>query len=325
MTTRRQLAGAGAALLAAPFIPSAQAQAAWPAEKPIQAIVPYPPGGGVDVMMRLTLPYLEKHLPGARFVVVNRGGAGGQVGFEAIFNAAPDGYTIGAVAVPAINTIPRERATRYRPMDFTFLANVVDDANTIFVPPSSPFQNLGDLVRAARERPGALNYGTTGVGSDDHILMLALQAQANLEPLTHVPFAGAAPLLAQVLGGHIEVGVGNIAEVLAARRDGRVRALGQASAERWAPAADLPTFREQGFDLVAGSARGIVAPPGLPEAMRTRLEAGLRAALADPDFLRDAERASLPLRIAVGADHRAMVAAVDQRVQQLWELRPWGQ
>lgn len=328
MPTRRQLAGTTAALFAAPaLLPSGglRAQAAWPAEKPIQAIVPYPPGGGVDVMTRLILPVVEKYIPGARFVVQNRGGAGGQVGFEASFNAAPDGYTIGAVAVPAINTIPRERATRYRPMDYTFIANVVDDPNTIFVPPNSPFRTLEDLIRAARERPGALHYGTTGVGSDDHILMLALQAQARLEPMTHVPFAGAAPLLAQVLGGHIEVGVGNVAEALGAMRDGRVRLLGQASATRWSAAPDLPTFREQGYDLVAGSARGIVAPPGISDAIRMRLEEGFRAALADPDFLRDAARVSLPLRPAVGADYRAMVAEVDQRVQQLWQIRPWGQ
>ncbi|MBB3900323.1 tripartite tricarboxylate transporter substrate binding protein [Roseococcus suduntuyensis] len=323
MTTRRQLAGAGIGLLAAPA--ALRAQPAWPTEKPIQAIVPYPPGGGVDVMTRLVLPVVEKHLPGARFVVQNRAGAGGQIGFEASFNSAPDGYTIGAVAVPAINTIPRERAARYRPMDYTFLANVVDDPNTIFVPPNSPFRTLGDLVEAARARPGRINYGTTGVGSDDHILMLALQAQARLEPLEHVPFAGAAPLLAQVLGGHIEVGVGNVAEILGAMREGRVRALGQAAAERWSAAPDLPTFREQGFDLVAGSARGIIAPPGLPDAIRQRLEQGFRAALADPDFLRDAARASLPLRIAVGADYRQLVQEVDNRVQELWQIRPWGQ
>jgi len=324
MVTRRQLGVASLGVLAAPAALHAQA-AAWPTEKPIQAIVPYPPGGGVDVMTRLILPVVEKHIQGARFVVVNRAGAGGQLGFEASFNAPADGYTIGAVAVPAINTIPRERATRYQPMEYTFIANVVDDPNTIFVPPSSPLHTVEDLVRAARERPGMLSYGTTGVGSDDHILMLALQALADLEPLTHVPFAGAAPLMGQVLGGHIEVAVGNVAEILGPLRDGRLRALGQASATRWSAAPDLPTFREQGYDLVAGSARGIVAPPGIPDAIRTRLEAGFAAALADPDFLRDAQRVSLPLRPAVGAEYREMVAATDRMVQELWEMRPWGQ
>jgi hypothetical protein len=96
-----------------------------------------------------------------------------------------------------------------------------------------------------------MNYGTTGVGSDDHLLMLGLEGLAGLQPMTHAPFAGSAPLLAQVLGGHIELGVGNMAEILAAMREGRVRALGQAAERRWEAAPDVPTFREQGFDMVA--------------------------------------------------------------------------
>jgi tripartite-type tricarboxylate transporter receptor subunit TctC len=124
---------------------------------------------------------------------------------------------------------------------------------------------------------------------------------AGLQPMTHAPFAGAAPLLAQVLGGHIELGVGNMAEILAAMREGRVRSLGQAAERRWEAAPDVPTFREQGFDMVAGSARGIAGPPGLPAPVRAKLEQAFAAALADPAFLREAQRVFLPLRPLVGA------------------------
>ena len=123
-----------------------------------------------------------------------------------------------------------------------------------------------------------MNYGTTGVGSDDHLLMLGLEGLAGLQPMTHAPFAGSAPLLAQVLGGHIELGVGNMGG-----------------------APDVPTFREQGFDMVAGSARGIAGPPGLPAPVRAKLEQAFAAALADPAFLREAQRVFLPLRPLVGA------------------------
>lgn len=321
MITRRML-GAAPAALAMPRI--ARAQAGWPGERPIEVIVPYPPGGGVDVMARLVLPVVAQHLPGARFVVTNRAGAGGQVGFEAIFNAAPDGQTLGALTVPAINTFPLERAVRYRPLDFTFLANVVDDPGTIYVAADSPVRTLGDLVKAAQAKPGQLDYGTTGVGSDDHLLMLTLERIAKLEPLNHVPFAGSAPLQAQVLGGHIELGVGNMAEILAAMREGRVRALGQAGERRWEAAPDVPTFREQGYDILAGSARGIAGPPGLPAEMKTRLEQAFTAALADPAFLREAQRASLPLRPLVGAAYRAMAAQVETTTRALWQVRPWS-
>lgn len=321
MITRRGLAAASA-VLAAPAV--LRAQTAWPGERPIEVIVPYPPGGGVDVMTRLTLPFVAKHLPGARFVVANRAGAGGQVGFEATFNAAPDGYTLGAVAVPALNSFPVERQVRYRPMDFTFIANVVYDPNTIFVGRDSPLRTLKDLIDAARARPGQLHYGTTGIGSDDHLLMLWLEDLARIEPMVHVPFQGFAPMLSNVLGRHIQVAVGNVSEILAAMRDGRVHSLGQAATERWSQAADVPTFREQGFDITGGSSRGIVGPPGIAEAIVRRLEDAFRATFADPDFQRDAARATLPLRLMVGAAYRAMIAETDQAVRELFRQRPWG-
>jgi tripartite-type tricarboxylate transporter receptor subunit TctC len=147
---------------------------------------------------------------------------------------------------------------------------------------------------------------------------------AELQPMTHVPFAGAAPLLAQVLGGHIEVGVGNMAEILSPMRDGRVRALGQAAVQRWEAAPDVPTFREQGFDMVAGSARGIAGPPGLPAAIQTRLEQAFAAALADPAFLQEAERVGLPLRPLIGAAYGNMVQEVDAMARAVWQIRPWS-
>jgi tripartite-type tricarboxylate transporter receptor subunit TctC len=320
MPTRRGLVAAAA--LAAPSV--LRAQAAWPGERPIEVIVPFPPGGGVDLMARLTLPFVARHLAGARFVVANRAGAGGQVGFEATFNAAPDGYTLGAVAVPALNSFPVERPVRYRPMEFAFLANVVYDPNTIFVGRDSPLRSLKDLVEAAKARPGELHYGTTGIGSDDHILMLWFEDLAGLAPMIHVPFQGFAPMLSNVLGGHVQLAVGNVSEILAPLRDGRVRSLGQAAAERWSEAADVPTFREQGFDITGGSSRGFVGPPGMPEGIVRRLEEAFRAAFADPEFLREAARASLPLRLLVGAEYRAMIAGTDRAVRELFRQRPWG-
>ncbi len=322
MAINRRTLGAVAATLAAPTL--LHGQGIWPGDRPIEVIVPYPPGGGVDIMARVILPFVAQHLPGARFVVTNRAGAGGQVGFEALFNAPPDGHTLGALAVPAISTFPLERQVRYRPLGFSFLGNVVDDPNTIYVAASSPVRTMQDLVQAAKARPGQMNYGTTGVGSDDHLLILNLEGLAGLQPMNHVPFAGSAPLLAQVLGGHIETGVGNMAEILAAMREGRVRALGQAAEHRWEAAPDVPTFREQGYDMVAGSARGIAGPPGLPTPIRTKLEQAFAAAFADPAFLREAQRVFLPLRPLVGAAYRNMAVQVDTMVSGLWKVRPWN-
>ena len=321
MISRRQIGAGAFAALATPTI--ASAQAAWPNERPIEVIVPYPPGGGVDSMTRFVLPGVQNNLPGARFVVVNRAGAGGQLGWEAAQSAAPDGYTLAATSVPALVTYPIERQTRYQALRFSFIANVVDDPGGIFVPPNSPIRSLADLASAARARPGTISYGSTGVGSDDHLLMIGFEETARLRPMNHVPFNGMAPQATALLGGHIDVGVFNMSEGLALLRDNRIRCLGQAAAARWAETPDVPTFREQNFDLISGATRGIVAPPGLPAPIQQRLEAAFRAALADPNLQREAQRLGLPLRPLIGNDYKAEVEREDSNLRRLWQRRPW--
>lgn len=315
--------GATAASAAATLGAPRPARAAWPADRPIEVIVPYPPGGGVDTMTRVVLPVVQQHLQGARFVVVNRAGAGGQLGWEAAQAAAPDGYTLAATSVPALVTYPMERSTRYRPEAFTYIANVVDDPGGLFVTAASPLKSLPDLLAAARARPGAITYGTTGVGSDDHLLVIAVEEATGVKPMNHAPFNGMAPLATALIGGHIEVGAFNMSEGLAHLRDGRVRALKQAAATRWAATPDTPTFREQGLDVISGATRGIVAPPNLNAEIRQRLEAAFRAALADPAFAREAERLGLPLAPRIGDDYRRMVLATEAELRALRQRRPW--
>ncbi|MBR0659466.1 tripartite tricarboxylate transporter substrate binding protein [Neoroseomonas oryzicola] len=321
MTTRRAALGALAAAgtLALPRL----ARAAWPADRPIEVIVPYPPGGGVDTMARMVLPAVQAKLPGARFVVVNRAGAGGQLGWEAAFSAAPDGFTLAATSVPALVTYPMERQVRYRPLEFTFIANVVDDPGGLFVAANSPLRTLADLIAAAKAQPGALSYGTTGIGSDDHLLVIALEDKAGMPPMTHVPFNGMAPLSTALVGGHLQVGAFNMSESLALLRDGRIRSLGQAAATRWSGTPEVPTFREQGQDLISGATRGIVAPPGLPAEITARLTTAFRDAMAEAGFVAEANRMGLPLSPRIGADYRADVAALETELRGLWQRRPW--
>ncbi|RAI58519.1 tripartite tricarboxylate transporter substrate binding protein [Roseicella frigidaeris] len=328
MIRRRHTVACLAALAApglAPRIGRAQATApGWPGERPIEVVVPVPPGGALDALARLLMPHVCAHLgEGARFVVINRPGAGTQLGNEAVFNAAPDGYTLGCITAPALPALPIERQVRYRSADFAWLANVVEDPNTVFVLAGSPLRDLGALVATARARPGALTYGSTGVGGDDHIAMLAFEDWAGTPPMVHVPFTGSAPAIQALLGGHLDLLVGNISEHLPLQQEGRIRALGLAAPARFAPLPQVPTFREQGFDLVAGASRGFVGTPGLPAPMRARLEAAFAAALAEPAFLREAERAGMPLRILVGDAYAAMIAEMEGRLRHLWSRRPW--
>lgn len=318
--SRRALSGAAVLALAAPRI----ARAAWPADRPIEVIVPFPPGGGLDTMTRAFLPFLQTHLPGARFVVLNRAGAGGQIGWEAIRAAQPDGFTLGAAAAPQFVTFPIERQTRYRALDFSFIANVVTDPGGIFVPAASPFRTIADLVAAARARPGTLTVGNDGVGSDDHLMMIGFEELTGIRPpFNQIPFAGTAPMMAQLMGGHLDFGASNMSEALGLLRDGRIRALAQAAATRWSGTPDVPTFREQGLDLISDSSRGIIGPPNLPAEVQRRLEAAATAAFADPAFPREAERLGLPINPVVGAEYRAIVARQDAALRALWQRRPW--
>ncbi len=126
-----------------------------------------------------------------------------------------------------------------------------------------------------------------------------------------------------VLGGSIANGSLNMSEGLPLMREGRIRCLAQGGPQRWAPTGDVPTFREQGFDVLGGSARGIAAPPGLPAEIAQRLQAAFREAMADAGFVADAERAGMPLRPLVGDAYKQMMREDHAALQQLWQRRPW--
>jgi tripartite-type tricarboxylate transporter receptor subunit TctC len=324
MIDRRRLgATALAGLLAAPAI--LRAQEAWPAARPIEIVVPYPPAGGIDLMARLAVKYLPKHLPQARFVVTNRAGAGGQTGNEAIFAARPDGFTLGAVASLALSSIPLERRVRWTLGEFSFIANAVDDPGAFWVRADSPIRDLAELRARAATRPEAVSIGTAaGIGSDDHQLLLAFEEATGVKTLNS-PYNGTAPCIRDLLGGQIDAASYNNSEGLALLREGRTRCLGQAAPARWEAMAEVPTFREQGMAVLGGSARGFIAPPGLPKAILDPLVAGFAALLADAEFLAEAKALNLPLRPMVGDDYRNFVLAEAETVKGLFARRPWSQ
>jgi tripartite-type tricarboxylate transporter receptor subunit TctC len=319
MIIRRHLL-AGLAL-SLPAIRSAAA--AWPADRPIEVIIPFPPGGGVDAVGRFATHHITARLPGVRFVVVNRAGASGQLGMEAIFNAAPDGYTIGAIGSLNVSTLPLERPVRWKAEEFTYFANIVDDACGLWVLANSPLRNLADLVARLKRQPESVSVGSAaGVGSDDHLVLLGLEEKADVRAL-HAPFNGTAQVQRDMLSGAVDVASFNMSEGIVLLREGRIRCLGQASPARWSAVPDVATFREQGFDVVVGSARGIVGPPGFPPEAARALEAAFAAAFADPEFTAAADRVSLPLRPLVGRAYRDMVLAEGEAVRAMFARRPW--
>jgi len=301
------------------------ALAAYP-EKPVTMIVAYSPGGGTDLIARAIAPYVEKYLgSGARIIIVHRPGAGGEIGFAAIANAAPDGYTIGFVNTPPVVTIPIERTAQFGPQRFDYLGNIIDDPCNFSVNADLPVKNLQELAAYARANPGRVTVASTGVGSDDHLAMLKFQRAANVK-MIHVPFKGSSDMRTALASRQVDVISMNIGEALQAQKGGMaIRNLGQFSPARTNLAPDLPTGREQGFDFDLSSLRGIAAPKGMPAEIRATLEKAIAMAAADPEFQAQAVKFFAPLRYLTPAQHEQVIKEADAEFRELWKELPWGE
>ena len=307
------------------FVLCGAASAAWP-EKPISLIVAYSPGGGTDLIARAIAPYLEKYLGGgARIVIVHRPGAGGEIGFAAIANAPADGYTIGFVNTPPLITVPIERSAQFGgPQRFELLGNVIDDPCNFSVHSDAPFRNLRELAEFAKANPGKVTVGSSGIGSDDHLVMLMFERAAGVK-MTHVPFKGAADVRTALLSKQITVGAINIGEAMQSIKGGApMRNIGQFAPARATVAPELPTAREQGYDIELSSLRGMAAPRGLPPEIRERLVKAVAAASADPEFQAKATSVFAPLRYLSPAEFDRVIKEAEVGFRQLWKELPWG-
>jgi tripartite-type tricarboxylate transporter receptor subunit TctC len=268
-----------AALLAA-FVVPATAQT-WP-EKSIRLIVPFPAGGPTDIIARVVGQAVGERL-GQPLVIDNRGGAGGVTGTDAVAKAAPDGYTIalssaGALAIsPSLQRMPYQTLHDLKPV--TLVAKVPE---LLVVPASSPARTLSEFLAMAKAKPGDLNYGSTGPGGMPHLASELLKAAAKID-IVHVPYAGAAPAVNDLLPGRTQMMFADIPVLLPHVLGGGLRALAVGSAQRVALLPDVPTLAEQGLPGVeAENWYGIVAPAAIPAPIFDKLRAAFVAAIADP-------------------------------------------
>ena len=290
-------------------------------EKPIQVIVGYSAGGGTDVMARTVGPFLEKYLgSGASIVVKNMPGASGQIGVTEVANADPDGYTLGTYNLPGMMARTLDRKADYDADSFTYLANVVNDPNVIVTSKKGDLDTFDKLMAAAKADPGAITVGMSSLGGDDHFMLTKLQNMTGTE-FTIVPFRGSAPARTALMGGHVAMGILNISEV--AKFQEQINVLGVALAKRSEFAPEVPTFKEQGLDLVNGSMRGFVAPKGLPKDVETKLLDAFRKLADDAEFLKAMKATANPVEVVVGEDFKALNADILGLAKTVWEKTPW--
>jgi len=298
MKSWKLLAGA---LLAMPLVVFAQA---YPS-KPVQLMVAYPAGGSTDIAARIVAAIAEKEL-GQSIVVVNKGGAGGQVGWTEMSRQKPDGYYLGFINLPALNTVilDPDRKAAFNADAFVPVINQVLDPGIIWVKGDSPYKTLKDLLEAAKRNPNKISAATTGILSDDHLAILMMEEAAPGALFRIVHFEGGAPVLTAVLGGHIECAFDNVGSVFRRIKTGELRALAVMDTQRSRFLPDVPTMPELGYpSVISSSTRGIAAPKGTPPAVIKRLEQVLKKAMEDPEHVKKLEEAGLGLRVMIGEEY----------------------
>jgi tripartite-type tricarboxylate transporter receptor subunit TctC len=262
--------------------PAAVAQDAYPS-RPVHLLVPFPPGGAVDIVARTLGDELSRRWGGASIVVENRPGAGGTIAEEAAAKAAPDGYTLVVVAsghaiVPFL--YPRLPFDIFA--DFTPISLIANSPNLALVRADSPIKTMADLIAMARAKPGQLSYGHAGNGTSPHLAAELMKATAKID-ITAVPYKGGLPALNDLLGGHIPLTFNNVPEAIGQIKAGRLRPLAATTAQRTPLLPDVPTIAESGLTgYDTGVWWGVMAPARLPPNIRAKIARDCAEAMKAP-------------------------------------------
>jgi tripartite-type tricarboxylate transporter receptor subunit TctC len=250
----------------------------------ITLVVPYPPGGGVDAMARVVAERMSTAL-GQQVVVDNRGGGGGLIGTRAVQKAAPDGYTLllGHTGTISINPSLYANSGFDPRKDFTAIGLIASMPVVLLAHPSFPAKTIADVIALARKQQGSLNIGTSAVGTGGYMSAEYFKSAAGLD-VTLIPYKGTAPVMNDLLGGHVPVAFGVIPPALGNLNAGKLRAIAVASPKRTPLLPDTPTFAESGlpgFEAVLHY--GVLAPAGTPRPIVDRLNVELRKLAADEE------------------------------------------
>jgi tripartite-type tricarboxylate transporter receptor subunit TctC len=281
MNRRALLTFAAAGLIATGLgLPSDAHAQAFPSQ-PITLVVAWPAGGGSDISMRLVADALSKRV-GVPVVVVNKPGAGGAIGHRDIATAKPDGYTIGMLAsgglsVPYLNP----QANVYD--DYQPIAFFGEDPGAIQASTASGITSLKDFVEKARANPGKIRNGNDQPGGSSFITIAMFEKMMNFK-VTRVAYPGYSPTVVALMGGEIDSATAPVPDVIEQHKAGKLKLLGVAAKERHYMAPDIPTFKEQGYDVAVGTWRCIIGPKGIPQDRLQYLESNLLAVMSDPEF-----------------------------------------
>src|SRR5256714_7493378 len=254
----------------------------WPA-KAVRIIVPFPPGGSADLLPRVVAEKLAERW-GQPVIVENRPGAAGNIGADLVYRADPDGYTLLSAPPPplVINKLLYPKLS-YDSSQFVPITVIGAIPNVLLVHPKTNVSTVKELIALARSNPGKLNYASQGSGTTSHLTAELFKSMAGGLDITHVPYKGTAPALADLLGGQVDMMCDNLGVSLPHVRSGKLKALAVASRKRNPALPDVPALAEvlPGFEAVAWF--GVVAPPNTPASIAEKVSASIREALKSPE------------------------------------------
>ena len=252
--------------------------------KPVRMIVPWPAGGGADIVGRALAQKLSESL-NQKFIVDNRPGASGNLGVELGARSAADGYTVIIVGANHATNIHLYSKLAYDPVkDFEPISLLTAAPNILVVHPSLPVRNVQELFALARAKPGQISYGSAGNGTTGHLAMELLKSSAKID-MKHVPYKGGSQFMHDLMGGHVSLGFENVLSSAPHIKAGRLRAIATTSARRTPTMPDVPTVAESGlpgFEVVLW--QGLLAPAGTPRETIERLHAAVVESLQKPDL-----------------------------------------
>lgn len=263
-------------------------------EKPIQIIVPFSAGGGTDIVTRAVADAAKNHFT-QPLTIVNKTGAGGAVGMGEGANAKPDGYTLTTICVE-LTTLPPQNLAPFTSDDFRPILQVNAEPAAITVKADAPWNTVQEFLEYAKKNEGKVKVGNSGVGAIWHLAAAAIESKAGVK-FTHVPFEGAAPAVTSLLGGHIDAVTVSPAEVAAQVKAGQLKILGVADNERSKQYPDVPTLKEQGYDVAIGTWRGLAAPKDTPDEVMNVLKEGFGKAVKEEAFTSFMEKSGLTIQV----------------------------
>jgi tripartite-type tricarboxylate transporter receptor subunit TctC len=270
-----------ASLMASPLVGAQSAAQSFP-NKPIRFVVPFPPGGGNDILARALAPKMSGIL-GQQVVVDNRAGAGGNIGADYVAKSPPDGYTI-VIASNQVTMNPwiYSKLPFDIAKDFSPVAQIASVPMLLAINPEVPAKNIKEFIALAKAKPGSLNYSTPGLGTPQHIAFEVFNFDAGVK-VTHVPYKGTSPSIVDLIGGQVQATIGTMASLEQHVKTGKVRAIAVSTPQRSPTMPDVPTIEEgglKGYNVPLWYS--VLAPANTPKEIVAKISASIRDALRDP-------------------------------------------